>query len=146
MGHRPWSLEDEKYLLTHADMGALWIAEQLGRSHHAINQRAHKLRTGLGANRKKLKVNLKSKIKPWVQKPAIMPRKPTWRFMRELALQKNNYSCVYCGNNADTVDHVLAKSKGGTDALHNLVAACRRCNTLRGTSCENCPEWQRNGR
>jgi len=146
MAGRKWNTEDEQYLLTHADMGALWIAEQLNRSHRSINQRAYKLRTGLGTKRKKLKVNLKSRQKPWIQKPCKMPRKPTWRFMRELALQKDNHTCVYCGSHADTVDHILAKSKGGTDALHNLVAACNRCNTLRGTSCQNCPEWQRNGR
>jgi len=138
-----WQIWEEQFIIKHNNMGAVWIAKELGRSHHSINQRAHKLRLGLGLRQKKLKVNLKRpKLK---LKPCILPRKPTWRFMRELALQKDNYICVYCGNVADTVDHVVSRSKGGTDALHNLVAACRRCNTLRGTSCANCPEWQRSG-
>ena len=63
--------------------------------------------------------------------------------MRNLALQRDNYVCVYCGQQADTVDHIVARSKGGSDNLDNLVAACRQCNTLRGTSCVECPQWQR---
>ena len=138
-----WSSEEDKYLLTHADMGANWIGQQLNRTQKAVNNRAYKLRTGLGVKRKKLKVHLKSYTKPWKQKPVIYPRKPTWRFMRNLALQRDNYLCVYCGKEADTVDHVLARSKGGGDNLDNLVAACRRCNTLRGTSCADCPSWRK---
>ena len=143
---KAWSVEEDNYILTHADMGAIWIGQQLNRTQHAVNQRACKLRTGLGPKRKKLKINLKSRSKPWQQKFCKFPLKPSWQFMRNLALIRDDYICVYCGQQADTVDHVVARSKGGTDALHNLVAACRRCNTLRGTSCVNCPDWQRNGR
>ena len=138
-----WSKYEDQFLITHADMGAIWIGQQLNRSQHGVNQRACKLRTGLGTKRKKLKVNVKSHIKPWSQKPVIYPRKPTWRFMRNLALHRDNYTCVYCARPADTVDHIVARSKGGANNLDNLVAACRRCNTLRGTSCVECPQWQR---
>lgn len=133
-----WTAAQDSYIMLHSDMGANWIALQLNRTPHAINQRASKLR-------KQHKIKIKSRIKPFRQKPVIYPRKPTWRFMRNLTLIRDNYTCVYCGKSADTVDHVTARSKGGSDALHNLVAACRRCNTLRGTSCVHCPEWQRNG-
>jgi 5-methylcytosine-specific restriction endonuclease McrA len=143
---KKWLKSEDEFLLLHCDMGAIWIGKQLKRSQHSVNQRACKLRTGLGSNRKKLKVNLKSRVKPFVQKKCIYPRKPSWRFMRELTLVRDSYICVYCGRYADTVDHVVAKSKGGTDALINLVAACRRCNTLRGTSCVNCPDWRRNAK
>ena len=139
-----WTRYEEEYVLKHADMGAIWIAKQLGRSHHSINQRAYKLRTGLGTQRKKLKIEIKSSLaKQFVQKRVRYPTKPSWRFMRNLALERDNYVCVYCGQHADTVDHIVARSKGGQDNLDNLVAACRRCNTLRGTSCVECPQWQR---
>jgi len=36
--------------------------------------------------------------------------------------------CVYCGDEANSVDHIIPISKGGTDDLNNLVAACARCN------------------
>lgn len=144
MGHKRWLIWEEEYVLKHAEMGAVWIAKQLHRSHHSINQRAHKLRTGLGTQKKKLKIEIKSnKIKPFQQKKVRFPLRPSWRFMRNLALQRDNYVCVYCGQYADTVDHIVSKSKGGLNNLDNLVAACRRCNTLRGTSCVECPQWQR---
>mgnify|MGYP000234510133 CR=1 FL=1 len=31
-----------------------------------------------------------------------------------------------------TLDHVIPKSQGGTNGLHNLVASCRYCNWYRG--------------
>lgn len=43
-------------------------------------------------------------------------------------LMRDNRTCVYCGEYANTVDHVIPKSKGGEDSWENLVAACRDCN------------------
>lgn len=42
--------------------------------------------------------------------------------------------CAYCGDteNKHTIDHVIPKSKGGTNRLENLVAACFNCNQLKG--------------
>jgi len=37
--------------------------------------------------------------------------------------------CFYCGEDADTVDHIIPTSKGGEDEPYNLVAACRSCNS-----------------
>jgi len=48
-----------------------------------------------------------------------------------------NYICEYCHSperlsaNRFTVDHVIPKSLGGSDALDNLALACRRCNERR---------------
>jgi 5-methylcytosine-specific restriction endonuclease McrA len=36
--------------------------------------------------------------------------------------------CAYCGGPAQTVDHVLPKSRGGASSWLNLVAACFGCN------------------
>lgn len=51
-------------------------------------------------------------------------------------LNKTAGHCAYCGcqlnvNNM-TRDHVLAKSRGGTSELDNLLPACRACNLLKG--------------
>jgi 5-methylcytosine-specific restriction endonuclease McrA len=51
-----------------------------------------------------------------------------WRKRRALILKMHDYLCVYCGDEADTVDHLIPMSKGGTDHPENLVAACRNCN------------------
>lgn len=36
--------------------------------------------------------------------------------------------CHYCGFVASEVDHVIPRSRGGSDTPENLVAACRECN------------------
>jgi hypothetical protein len=55
--------------------------------------------------------------------------------------EAQNWRCAYCGGlmafegmGADvaTVDHLLARSAGGTDGKWNLVAACAGCNSGRG--------------
>lgn len=39
--------------------------------------------------------------------------------------------CYFCGGKADTIDHLVAKSKGGTNGRDNLVSACALCNTMK---------------
>ena len=39
------------------------------------------------------------------------------------------HDCVYCGVKADTIDHVVALARGGTDDMSNLVPACKSCNS-----------------
>jgi hypothetical protein len=51
-----------------------------------------------------------------------------WRKRRALILKMHDYCCVYCGDDANTVDHIIPLTKGGTDHPLNLVAACNRCN------------------
>lgn len=38
-------------------------------------------------------------------------------------------NCVYCGKPANTVDHLIPKSKGGPDKNWNLVPCCKNCNS-----------------
>lgn len=51
-----------------------------------------------------------------------------WKKIRLQVLRRDAYTCNYCGDVANEVDHVHPKSKGGQDELDNLVAACRTCN------------------
>jgi 5-methylcytosine-specific restriction endonuclease McrA len=37
--------------------------------------------------------------------------------------------CQYCGSRAESIDHVVPRSRGGQHIWENVVAACRRCNT-----------------
>ena len=50
------------------------------------------------------------------------------RATREGVLRRDGEFYAYCGGPADTVDHVLPRSRGGGDTWFNLVAACRSCN------------------
>ena len=36
--------------------------------------------------------------------------------------------CQYCGAGADSIDHVIPRSRGGQHEWENVVAACRPCN------------------
>jgi hypothetical protein len=37
--------------------------------------------------------------------------------------------CAYCGKYADTVDHIIPRSKGGADVAENIVPCCKSCNS-----------------
>jgi 5-methylcytosine-specific restriction endonuclease McrA len=52
--------------------------------------------------------------------------------LKKYILREANYTCYYCGDFGDTVDHIIPRSKGGTDDAINLLCACERCNQLRG--------------
>ena len=47
---------------------------------------------------------------------------------RRGVLRRDGYRCAYCGEGADTIDHVHPRSRGGGTTWSNLVACCRRCN------------------
>lgn len=53
---------------------------------------------------------------------------------------RGNYlpPCVYCGKPATTIEHILPRSRGGTDDPTNLAPACKRCNSSKNdkTVCE----------
>jgi 5-methylcytosine-specific restriction endonuclease McrA len=38
----------------------------------------------------------------------------------------------YCGGHATTIDHVLPRSRGGSNSWRNTVAACGGCNQRKG--------------
>lgn len=47
--------------------------------------------------------------------------------------------CVYCGAPATTHDHVIPRTRGGSDSEENLVLACQPCN---GSKADRTPtEW-----
>lgn len=47
---------------------------------------------------------------------------------RQGVFARDAQRCQYCGSGAETLDHVLPRSRGGRHVWENLVAACRRCN------------------
>jgi len=47
--------------------------------------------------------------------------------------RRDRGECQYCGSTRQlTIDHVIARSKGGKTSWTNLVTACNRCNVLKG--------------
>lgn len=67
--------------------------------------------------------------------------------MRDLCFVRQSGRCAYCARelgpppktsekvpeNSVTLDHIVPTCRGGADDLDNVVAACRRCNLLKGS-------------
>lgn len=53
-----------------------------------------------------------------------------WKRITKEVFARDDYTCKYCGVRGGVleVDHVVPFSKGGSDELWNLAAACRKCN------------------
>lgn len=54
--------------------------------------------------------------------------------IREYLLEKFNRKCVYCGkqNIPLEIEHIIPKSRGGSNRVDNLGIACRNCNEKKG--------------
>ena len=72
---------------------------------------------------------------PQLAKPKNGRSRKCWRVSltkKRRRLLEANPSCTYCGCKltweSATVDHLVPRSKGGTDAMDNLVLACQPCN------------------
>ena len=48
---------------------------------------------------------------------------------RRAVFIRDRHTCQYCGGRAESIDHVIPRSRGGEHVWENVVAACRRCNT-----------------
>lgn len=57
-----------------------------------------------------------------------VPYRSTIPLTRKAVLNRDNHRCAYCAGRADTVDHVVPRSRGGGNVWENVVAACRPCN------------------
>lgn len=47
---------------------------------------------------------------------------------RAALMHRDRYRCAYCGQRAETIDHVVPRSRGGAHSWENCVASCARCN------------------
>jgi len=61
-------------------------------------------------------------------------RKPIPASLRFDVLEKDNFTCQYCGakttdeNVLLEVDHIIPISKGGDNNIENLITSCKKCN------------------
>jgi 5-methylcytosine-specific restriction endonuclease McrA len=58
-----------------------------------------------------------------------------WRALRKTILARDGYVCAYCGQIADTVDHILSVKDHPDQAMNteNLISACKSCNSRKGS-------------
>jgi 5-methylcytosine-specific restriction endonuclease McrA len=43
-------------------------------------------------------------------------------------MHRDRHRCAYCGGRAETIDHVVPRSRGGEHTWQNCVACCVKCN------------------
>lgn len=69
----------------------------------------------------------------------LVPKRISKQTFRKRIFQYWQSLCAYCGEHADTLDHVIPRHKGGLTTKNNLISCCRRCNGSKGA--ENIWEW-----
>lgn len=47
---------------------------------------------------------------------------------RAALMHRDRFRCAYCGGKAETIDHVVPRSRGGEHSWENCVACCADCN------------------
>jgi 5-methylcytosine-specific restriction endonuclease McrA len=47
---------------------------------------------------------------------------------RRALFARDDHRCQYCGGFADSIDHIVPRSRGGRHEWENVAAACRPCN------------------
>lgn len=61
-----------------------------------------------------------------------VPRQTRVAITRRSVFARDGHRCQYCGAQAENIDHVVPRSRGGMHTWENVVAACRRCNAAKG--------------
>lgn len=73
----------------------------------------------------------RSKVQPHLWSESYQPP-----LTNRALFARDGHLCLYCGkqfpNSELTRDHVIPKSRGGSDAWSNVVSCCYRCNHLKG--------------
>jgi hypothetical protein len=140
-----WSHEEEAWLKENYTKGIDYCVKQLGRPYGGVTTKLYMLRlSSTGRQLKELVPYVHVYVKPEpkssklpVFHPVMLGLYPSrehgsnrmWKKRRAIILKMHDNLCVYCGDEADTVDHVIPINKGGTDHPENLVAACLKCNS-----------------
>ena len=143
-----WSQQEIDWLkLNYMNGDIKWMADQLNRPYGGVTHQLYQLRlSSTGRQLKKVvpykheyaKKEANSCDLP-VFHPVMIGLYPNrlfngrmWRKRRAIILKMHDNLCVYCGDEAFTVDHVVPVDKGGLDNIENLVAACTKCNSTLG--------------
>lgn len=76
-----------------------------------------------------------------INQTELQPKRVTKARFRRRIFEAWASQCAYCADPADTLDHVLPRSRGGLTVAANLIPACRRCNGAKSST--DWREWFR---
>ena len=134
--------EQKKYVQDNAILGGKALSEALGVNVGQIYQYA----TDEGFSVKKGgKYDPREKgIRKMKRGYSLWPKH--YRHYKKVLVERDGLRCHYCdylmSYQEAQIDHILAQSRGGSDAPSNLVLACSRCNHLKSSLCYSCPDFR----
>lgn len=105
-----------------------------GRAHALETDDAHPVRTVLGEYERPTVIVLARYVK--------LPHTRSVPVSRRGVLRRDSHRCAYCSHHASTIDHVIPRSRGGSDSWENLVACCLKCNNIKGDRTPQEMGWQ----
>lgn len=82
-------------------------------------------------NAERISVEVPSVVK--LTRYVRVPYRRTVPVTRRAVFGRDEYRCQYCAGPAESIDHVLPRSRGGGHTWDNVVACCRRCNVHKGS-------------
>ncbi len=136
------SEEQKQFVRDYAIMGGNWLAEALNVNRAQIYQFATE--EGFSVLKGGKHTPEDKRIKRMTRGYSMWPMH--YRKYKKYLVMRDGLRCHYCDTlvtyDEVQIDHVLAKARGGSDAPHNLVLACPRCNHMKGTLCYTCPEFR----
>jgi 5-methylcytosine-specific restriction endonuclease McrA len=83
--------------------------------------------SGLAMHSERLTVQVPSVIK--LRTFVRVPFRRRAALNRRAVFARDGSRCQYCAAPAESIDHVVPRSRGGEHVWENVVAACRPCNT-----------------
>ena len=136
------TLQQKQFIKDNAIMGGNWLADALQIDRAYIYQYATD--EGFSVKKGGKTTPIDRRIKRMSSGLCSWPKNYR-KYKKELVL-RDGLTCHYCDTmmtfDEAQVDHIVAKARGGTDAPHNLVLACARCNVIKSTLCYSCPEFR----
>ena len=126
------------FIMANKSMGGSWLAKELNVNQAALYQ--------WGTNNKvSLKRDPSLNKDKWRKRKTLAWPRP-YRKYKPFIVERDGLRCHYCDvlmkYDEAQIDHKVPRVRGGTDAPHNLVLACARCNNVKGSSCYECKEFR----
>ena len=134
--------EQKTFVRENAIKGGNWLAQALNVDRSQIYQYA----TDEGFSVKKGGKSSPEEKRIKMMKRACSSWPKQHKRYKKYLVMRDGLRCHYCDTYVTydevQIDHVIAKARGGTDAPHNLVLSCPRCNRYKSTLCHACPEFR----
>ena len=124
--------------MANKSMGGTWLAKELQVDQAALYQWGTNNKVSLKRDKSLNKRRqLKSMCSKWPK---------GYKRYKAFIVERDGLRCHYCDSmmkyDEAQIDHKVPRVRGGTDAPHNLVLACARCNNIKGSSCYDCREFR----